>query len=312
MLEIHFAPLQGYTDNVYRCIHNRFADGVDCYYTPFVRIEKDAVRNKDLRDINSDNNRDICVVPQIIAGNRDEFSRLCDIVQKRGWKRIDFNMGCPFPMQTKFGRGSGLLQHKNEAEQIFAEMQARSEVNFSIKMRTGFENADEGLGILEMLNDLKLSHITLHPRLGILQYKENADLEIFAKFYEKCRLPMIYNGDIVSVTQIENLEKQFPELSGVMIGRGLLARPTLANEYKQGKEFSANERLKIVMQMHENYYAQAHEFFRGDSQILTRMHIFWEFQNEILPKKIYKRLMKCGNLKNYELAVEEAKKQELE
>ena len=39
MAVIHFAPLQGYTDSVYREAHTRVFGGVDTYYTPFVRIE---------------------------------------------------------------------------------------------------------------------------------------------------------------------------------------------------------------------------------------------------------------------------------
>ena len=50
MAVIHFAPLQGYTDSVYREAHTRVFGGVDTYYTPFVRIEKGGFRNKDLKD----------------------------------------------------------------------------------------------------------------------------------------------------------------------------------------------------------------------------------------------------------------------
>ena len=48
---IHLAPLQGYTDWVYREAHARVFGGVDTYYTPFVRLEKDGFRNKELRDL---------------------------------------------------------------------------------------------------------------------------------------------------------------------------------------------------------------------------------------------------------------------
>lgn len=306
-MEIHFAPLQGYTDSVYRRIHNEIAGGVDVYYTPFVRWEKDGVRNKDIRDILLENNEGVNVVPQIIAANRDEFCHLCDIVQERGWKRIDFNMGCPFPMQTKFGRGSGILQHPDEVEKILVEMQSREGISFSVKMRSGFESPEEGLTVLQLLNSANLSQVTVHSRLGVQQYKGLADRKVFADFYEKCKHPLIYNGDIVSVSQINDLEQNFPKLTGVMIGRGLLCRPTLAFEYKSGAEMTDLQRFEITLRMHDAYYADACNFFRGDSQILTRMRVFWEFQTDILPKKIYKRLMKCGNVKNYEAALSEAK-----
>ena len=70
MAVIHFAPLQGYTDSVYREAHTRVFGGVDTYYTPFVRIEKGGFRNKDLKDIACDRNRQVHVVPQLIFHTR--------------------------------------------------------------------------------------------------------------------------------------------------------------------------------------------------------------------------------------------------
>ena len=51
MKPLHFAPLQGYTDDVYRRLHHRLVGGIAAYYTPFVRWEHGGVRSKDLRDI---------------------------------------------------------------------------------------------------------------------------------------------------------------------------------------------------------------------------------------------------------------------
>ena len=129
---IAFAPLQGYTDYVYRRAHYECVGGVDEYYTPFVRIDKGEVRKKDLRDIDPEENVGVPTVPQVIAKDTEEFARLCDAVQGLGWRRIDLNMGCPFPMQVRAGRGSGLLQHPERVEEILREMQRQSEVVFSL------------------------------------------------------------------------------------------------------------------------------------------------------------------------------------
>lgn len=40
ILPIHFAPLQGYTDAFYRNAHAACFGGIDSYYTPFVRLER--------------------------------------------------------------------------------------------------------------------------------------------------------------------------------------------------------------------------------------------------------------------------------
>ena len=139
---IAFAPLQGYTDCIYRRAHHECVGGVDEYYTPFVRIEHGEIRKKDLRDIDPERNSGVPTVPQVIAKDGDEFARLCDALQGQGWQRIDINMGCPFPMQVKAGRGSGLLQHPDKVEEILREMQSRPEVTFSVKMRLGMRKND--------------------------------------------------------------------------------------------------------------------------------------------------------------------------
>ena len=76
MIPIHFAPLQGHTDDVYRRSHHQLIGGVECYYTPFVRVEAGDIRSKDRRDIDPKNNEGVPVVPQIIFKNLKEFAYL--------------------------------------------------------------------------------------------------------------------------------------------------------------------------------------------------------------------------------------------
>lgn len=286
-LYIAFAPLQGYTDAVYRRAHYECVGGVDEYYTPFVRIEKGEVRRKDLRDTDPAANDGVPTVPQVIAKDGDEFARLCDALQEQGWSRIDLNMGCPFPMQVKAGRGSGLLQHSDKVEEILQEMFRRPEVTFSVKMRMGEESEDEGLRVLSIINEMPLVHVTLHPRLGQQQYKETADKEAFHRFMERSRHPMVYNGD---------LSGQWPvasgQLKGVMIGRGLLAKPWMLTDKEPGE---------VLKQMHTLIYQHATETLCGDSQILSRLHAFWEYVD--IDRKAKKAIMKATTLPRYREAV---------
>jgi len=301
MLPISFAPIQGYTDYAYRRIHWQKVGGVDHYYTPFLRWERGGLRNKDIRDL--DHISETPTIPQIIARDRDELSYLCDAIQERGIRRIDINMGCPFPLQTGAGRGSGLLPHPERVEGIIDEMNRRKDVTFSIKMRLGLKEEDECLRLLPLLNDAPLSHITMHPRLGIQQYKGKPSMAAFGRFLEACKLPVIYNGDICTIEQIIALEQEYPTLCGIMVGRGLLARPTLAKEYTCGTLLSEKERLNISLQMHDDLMAHAEQYLEGDSQQLARLHCFWEYQEELLPKKCYKLLMKSKSMRSYREAI---------
>ncbi|MGG6498906.1 UNVERIFIED_CONTAM: tRNA-dihydrouridine synthase, partial [Bacteroidetes bacterium 56_B9] len=77
------------------------------------------------------------------------------------------------------------------------------DLQFSVKMRLGWENPEESLALLPLLNELPLTHIIMHPRLGKQQYKGEVDLKGFEAFYNECRHPLIYNGGLLTVEDIQ-------------------------------------------------------------------------------------------------------------
>lgn len=307
MFPIHFAPLQGFTEAPYRLIHQAVCGGVASYYTPFIRLEHGQIRKKDLRESLPENNPKAVVVPQIIAGNTDEFLTLADNLYERGHRRIDFNMGCPFPPQARAGRGSGLLPHADRVAAIMTEiarLHQERQIDFSVKMRLGQEATEEAFALLPLLNATPLTHVTLHPRVGKQQYAGELEMEAFRKFYEQCQAPLIFNGMLTSVDDILRIEEQFPHLAGVMIGRGLLSRPTLAQEYASGKRLSDGEVRQYFLEMHRRllaHYEQAIE--GGESQLIQKMHTFWEYAEPLFEHKAVKKILKSGNLRNYRAAV---------
>lgn len=298
-MEIHFAPLQGYTDFEYRRIHARHCGGVDTYYTPFIRWEKGGIREKDIRDILPENNEGLHLVPQIICADTDEFNRLADAIQELGYGEMDLNMGCPAPMQTKLMRGSGILPYPTRVSALLREMERRPEVRFSAKMRLGLEGKEEWRELSGMLNSSCLKHLTVHPRIGKQMYKGEVDMDAFNEVYSSIHTLIIYNGDVTSMEQVSSLSERYPGLHGIMMGRGLLARPTLAQECLMGKEMPHEERMSILMQMHEDMLGYCTRKYKVDSQILLHIHAFWEYQESQLERKTWKKIMKAGNMKNY-------------
>lgn len=300
MLPIHFAPLQGFTESAYRLTHSKFAPGIHTYYTPFLRLEKGEVRAKDLRDLQTEHPYHL--VPQIIVRDVAEFNLLTKAVTELGFQEIDINMGCPYPMQTKSGRGSGLLPHPEKVREILDATsqlsRAASAPKFSIKMRLGLNSPEECLQLLPLLNDAPLAHITLHPRVGIQQYKGALDFETFDKFYSECKLPLIFNGDITDLKQMNFIETRYPRLAGIMIGRGLLANPILAAQYAGLPCGTATETL---LKIHADVAADYARRLQGNAQILDKIRPFWTYAD--LPKKIRKKIEKSRTLDEYLEAV---------
>lgn len=306
MYSISFAPLQGYTEDVYRRIHQDVFGGVDTYYTPFVRLEHGEVRSKDMRDVRPEFNQGVNVIPQVITNGGNELQQLVDKLTGLNYKRIDINMGCPFPLQTRHGRGAGLLPDVEAVKEIVGVMKENSGVEFSVKMRLGLEDENEWKEIIPLLNNVPLNHITVHPRIATQQYKGEVRMHAFDELLEACQHEVIYNGDITSLDDIKRIEDTYGDkLQGIMIGRGMLGRPSLAIEYKSGKQMADAEVVRLLKVMHDRMWQHYEQIIPGEAQRLAKIRTFWDYAEATLGRKAWKKVMKAGNLKNYLKAVQE-------
>ena len=305
-LPIHFAPLQGYTEAIYRQAHARIFGGVESYYTPFVRVEHGEIRKKDMREITLENNRGVQLIPQLIAPDVDKMEQIIALFIEKGYKNVDINLGCPFPLLAKRHNGSGMLPYPEEVRELLtAAIKNHPDLQFSVKMRLGWENPEECLALLPFLNELPLTHIIMHPRLGKQQYKGSVDLNGFDAFLNVCQHPLIYNGDINCPDDVHRIRQQFPALAGVMIGRGLLANPALALEYKENRTLTPDEMKEKLHIMHTSVYNQyTAQLEGGDGQLLNKMKTFWEYLAPNANRKLMKAIHKSTSLSKYNQAIQ--------
>lgn len=244
------------------------------------------------------------LIPQLIAPTFEKAETILKLFIEKGYEEVDINLGCPFPMLAKRHNGSGILPYPEEVKELLRLVTEYPQIKFSIKMRLGWENPEECLHLAPIINELPLRHVTVHPRLGKQQYKGEVDLEGFAAFQEVCKLPLIYNGDLHSLEDIQHIQDQFPTLAGIMIGRGLLANPALALEYKEGRKLTADEMREKVRSMHKSVYNQyAEQLEGGDGQLLDKMKTFWEYLMPEADRKLLKAIHKSSNISKYNQAV---------
>ena len=303
-LPIHFAPLQGYTDVIYRNAHAACFGGINAYYTPFVRLEKGTFRHRDVRGIEPGNNQVPHLIPQLIAPTAEKAEKILSLFIEKGYKEADINMGCPFPILAKRHNGSGILPYPEEVQALLSLITKYPQISFSIKMRLGWENPEECLKLAPIINELPLRQVVMHPRLGKQQYKGEVDLKAFEAFQHVCKHPLIYNGDINHIEDIHRIQEQFPGLAGMMIGRGLLANPALAWEYQQNRTLEFDEMKEKIQSMHTYVYEEYIEQLKGgDLQILNKMKAFWEYLLPNADRKLLKAIHKSTNLHKYTQAV---------
>ena len=80
---------------------------------------------------------------------------------------------------------------------------------------------------MELYNDYPICELIVHPRVQADQYHGHPDLDMFAYALAHSRAPVCYNGDVTTAADLHTLEAQYPQLSGIMVGRGLIADPAL-------------------------------------------------------------------------------------
>ena len=305
-MKIYSAPLQGFTEAVWRNIHSRIFGGIDGYFTPFIRYEHNEIRSKDIRDVECKNNTVQHLVPQIIAATPQEMRPLIALLENEGYDCVDINMGCSFPLQARKKHGAGILPHPAMVAELLSALNDYPSMRFSVKMRLGWADKAEWRALLPILNDTPLTHITMHPRLGCEQYRQPADVEEFAVFAAECRHPLVYNGDILTLQDIEQCEARFPTLHGIMIGRGLLANPALGLEYKQGKVLSAKELCERTQAMHDAMYQAMAPRLQGNTQLLGKLKPYWEYLLPDMEKRYRKAIVKSNTVEKYMQAVNNA------
>ena len=302
-MNVYFAPLQGFTEAAYRNAHAEVFGGIDAYFSPFVRLEKGEARAKDIRDVAPENNSAPLLVPQVIAASADELRSVAALVRDMGYKWVDINLGCPFPIIVKKRKGCGLLPYPDDLRDMLRVVREMPDLSFSVKMRLGLNSENEAMDVLPLLNDLPLRQIVLHPRLGVQQYKGSVDLEAFGRFYSKCEKPLVYNGDIACADDAARVQRLFPDLSGLMLGRGLLANPGLANELKGGVCLTELERRKKDLELHDVLFRTFSERLCGDVQVLAKIKPFWEYFMPYVGKSVRKKIVKASTVEKYKEAV---------
>src|SRR5690606_41836424 len=82
-------------------------------------------------------------------------------------------------MVTKSGMGSGLICNPNRINEVLHKAHNETDILVSMKMRMGYENAEEILDAFPILDQYPLKNIAIHARIGKQLYKGPVDLEAF-------------------------------------------------------------------------------------------------------------------------------------
>ena len=306
MKQLYFAPLEGITGHIYRRAHADMFGGVDAYFAPFITpTENERLSSKRLRDILPENNKYLTLKVQVLTKEPKAYASFEKKVKSLGYDEVNFNFGCPMPTIVNKNTGAGFLRDREVMTSFLDEVLQNSQLKISVKTRLGIKDAVEMDGLMEVYNQFPLSELIIHPRTLADFYNGVPHKDTFAKAYSQSKNPVCYNGDILTKEDFESIVKTFPELSGIMIGRGAVKNPALFREIRGGKPLSTDENFAFSDLLLERY----HEILKSETHTLQKLKEVWSYMIVHFPdgKKTFKKIRKANRFSDFKWALEELK-----
>lgn len=304
------APLLGVTTAVFRRVFQQHFSGFDQAMGPFIAVTHGKLPPiKYFKDIWPQNNQtSIPLIPQLIGKDGHDFREMANRIQAEfGYNEINWNIGCPSPTVTSRVRGAGMLAHPDMIRDFLDAACLGLKCQLSIKMRLGMERPDEYLHLVEILNRYPICEITIHPRTGRQLYTGNADVERFADLQSRLSSPIVYNGDIRTSEHGLMIGQRFPQLSGLMIGRGAISNPLLPSLFQSGEITQKVPDLIRLQAFHDDLYQSYSESMEGGAgPILGKMKEIWTYWSAALGDSAVRHILKSKSLIEYELNVSRA------
>ena len=163
---------------------------------------------------------------QLFGSEPETLAEACRMLAHDGVEWIDLNVGCPVKKFIRGCAGSALLRDLPRAARIVRSMRANFSGTFSVKMRTGWDDASiVAPEFARMCADEGAELLSVHGRTRAQQYSGSANREVIREVVEAVPgIPVLANGDITRAPDVFEMLRA-TGAAGVMIGRGSVGNP---------------------------------------------------------------------------------------
>lgn len=255
---LFFAPMEGITDESFRKTILKLFPEWDYFATDFLRVPSAGkYPNKHLiRHFG----RELFEIPwvqdktmfQILTSHRAFTIDMVKQVDEIKIPWLDMNIGCPSPTVCKNRGGSFLLTDLTSLRELIKNIRKNYSGRFTAKIRIGYNDTNSFEDSVRMLNDEGVEMITIHGRTRDDMYKVPARWGFIQRAVEISKVPIIGNGDIWETQDIDRMLKE-TGCHGVMIARGALKAPWMAQDYRSG--FFVPDKIRTYHKI-KNFFAE--------------------------------------------------------
>ena len=301
-MKFYFAPMEGLTGYIYRNAHKAFFNSIDKYFSPFINANQiDGFKTRDLKDILPENNRSLVLIPQLMTNNAKDFIYTAKKIESMGYTELNLNLGCPSGTVVSKNRGSGFLAKKEELDAFLEEIFSQDITKISIKTRIGIDQPEEFYDLINIFNKYPIEELIIHPRIQKDFYKNKPNMKVFRDALELSKNPVCYNGDIFTAKAYKEFCEDFPDVSTVMLGRGLLMNPAFADCIKNAAKLDKD----LLKKFHDKVYNDYKDVLSGERNVLFKMKELWFYMINVFidDEKYAKKIKKSQRLSDYDEAV---------
>jgi len=298
--DLILAPMTGFSDLPFRMIARSFGSSMG--FTAFVNAIE-VVKNQEER-FEERLAYDDCerpVVFQIFDHEPDRILSAALLLRERNPDIIDVNMGCSTRRVSQRGAGAGLLREPLKIAEIFNKLSRTLDIPITGKIRLGWDNDNKNyLSICRIIEDNGGALIAVHGRTREQKFDGNADWEAIAEIKQAVSIPVIGNGDVQMVRDVDRIIGE-TRCDAVMIGRAAIGNPWIFSRIDRCQV--ADEKVRHVMKLHLEI---ASDFYGPERGImLFRKHASRYLEPYPLNREQRRQLFRCTNPEEFSRDLDE-------